>query len=182
MFCTAFLQRHHHVRVVGVVFLAVHVLQQTTVGHRAHRVERQARQQLLVFFEVFKAGTGNTRHRALQAQFNQVFVQADAFEQLGTAIAGDGGNTHLGQHFHQALVDALAVVLQRFVHAQAHVAGGHQVDDGLVRQVRVNGGSAVTQQARHLVRVTHGAGFGDDVGLATQAGVDQRVVHGADSE
>ena len=89
------LQLHHHIRVVGVVFLAVHVLQEATLLNRAHRVERKLVQLLLVGFEIGKIRPGNARDRASHAQIDHVFVHADGFEQLRAAIRGNRRNAHL---------------------------------------------------------------------------------------
>ena len=173
------LQHHHHVRVIGVVFLAVDVLEQAALGNRAHRVERQTGQFFLVGFKVGEVRAGHTRHGAAQAQVHHLVVHADNFKQLGTAIAGDGGNPHLRQHLEQALVDALAVVAQSIHRVGLDAAGGDHVQNGLISQVRIHRRSTVAHQTGNLVRVACRAGFNHQVSLAAQTGVDQRVMHRA---
>ena len=100
-----------------MVLAAVDELEQAALTDRAHRVEGEACEFFLVVLEVVEIGAGDARHGAGEAQLDDFLVQADALEQLRAAIAGDGGDAHLGQDLEQALVGALAVVGQRFVPA-----------------------------------------------------------------
>ena len=176
------LQLLHHVRVVGVEFLAEHELQQAAGRQRTQRIECGLVQQFLVGFEVVEVGAGNARHRALQAQLDHIFMHAHALEQLGAAVARHQRDAHLGEHLVQALVHALAEVGQRLVEVGLDLAGLHEFADDLVGEIGIHGGGAVADQAGVVMRVAHAAGFHHDVGVAAQAGGDQCVVHRAGGE
>ncbi len=51
-----------------------------------------------------------------------------------------------------------------------------------VGQVGVDCGGTIAQQHREVVRVAHGGGLGDDVGVSAQLGADQRMVHGPNGQ
>ena len=107
------LQGLHHVRVVGVVFAAVHVLEQATGLDRQSAFPGSPRQLGLIRFQIAEARALNAAGGILEAQLHHLVAQADDFEQLRAAIAVDGGDPHLGDDLVQALADALAVVLHQ---------------------------------------------------------------------
>ena len=89
--------------------------------------------------------------------------QADGLEDLGTAVRRHRGHTHLGHD----LQDALAERLDQVAHGRLggdvaeHAAPGQPLG-GLHGQVRVDGGSAVADEQRHVMHLAHVTGFDDD--------------------
>src|SRR5690606_26720096 len=119
---------------------------------------------------------------ATEAQLDHLVGQADGFEQLRTPVGGHGGDAHLREDLQQALGNALAVVLERFVDIAQHFTAADQVGQHLVGEVRVDGGGTEAQQHAEVVRVAGGGGFHQDVAVAAQALFHQAVVHGADGQ
>ena len=175
------LQLRHHIRVEGMVFLAVHILQQTTGRQRFAGLPGHSGQLFLVLLEVIEVRTLNTAGYAFEAKVHHTVGQTNGLEQLGTPIGGNGGDPHLGQDLQQALVDALAVIVLGLDRVHQHFAGADQVVQHLVGQVRIHRGGTKAEQHRKVVRVPGPAGFHDDVGIATQAVTHQVMVHSAGS-
>ncbi|MNV56131.1 hypothetical protein D3C71_1484010 [compost metagenome] len=103
------LQRQHHVRVVHVVFAAVHILEQAANFGRRQLVPRTHGQFLRLGIQPRQIDAADARGGIREAQLHHVRVQADDLEQLRAAITGHGADAHLGDDLAQALVDALAV-------------------------------------------------------------------------
>ena len=177
------LQGHDHVRVVHVVFAAVHVLQHA--AHiRALQVVPGAHGELAgLIVQTGEADAGHARGGVREAQVHDLVIQPDDLEQLRAAVAGHGTDAHLGDDLGQALVDALAVAAAdlRLLAALAQLqdAAPAQVEQGLVGQVRIHRGGTEAEQAGHVVRVARGAGFQDQVDVAAQPGVGEVVMHRA---
>ena len=166
--CHRGLQAEHHLRVEGVVLLAVHVLEQAARLDRQLRPGGRAGKGPLVRLQVGKGGAADAARRAREADLHHLPVQADDLEQLRPPVRGHGGDAHLAEDLQQPLLDALAVVLQGLVRGQVEGARPAQVGEHGVAQVGVDGGGAEADQAGHLVRVA-GRGRGhDQVGVAAQ--------------
>ena len=71
------------------------------------------------------ADAGQARRRPGEVLVDDVLVEADRLEDLRAAVALDGGDPHLGDDLHHALVEGLDVVLDRvlLVHAGEHALG-----------------------------------------------------------
>ena len=175
-----FLQRVHHVRVVGVVFAAVHEFQQAALLQRFAFQPGALGKVLQILLEIAEAGAANAADHALEAQIRQIAVQADRFEQLGAAVRGDGRNAHLGHDLVQAFVDAVAVVQHHVAVFLVDRLAVHQLGQGFIGQVRVDGGRAEAEQHGEVVRIAGAGGFNDQVGVAAQAFFHQAGLHGAD--
>ena len=176
------LQGHHHVRVVHVVLAAVHVLEHPADLRRAQFIPGIGLQVARVAVQALEAGAAHARGRAREAQLHHFRRQADDLEQLRAAVAGDGGDAHLGDDLGQALVDALAVAaadLGDLALLQLQDAAPAHVEQGLVGQVGIHRGGAETEQAGDMVRIAGGAGLDDQVGVTAQPDPAQVVVDGA---
>ena len=91
------LQRADDIRVVGMVFAAVHVLQHAARLEHRVLVVGVAHALALLAFEIGEARAADARRRAGEAEFDNVAIEPDDLEQLCAAIAGDGRDTHLRQ-------------------------------------------------------------------------------------
>ena len=167
------LQRAHHVRVVGVVFATVHVFQQAALADRLTRQPGSFRQIQQILLEVFKASPPNAANRPLEAQAHDIIVQTDRFKQFRAAVRGDGGDAHFGHDFVQAFVDAVTVVEHHGTIIFGNRVGVYQAAQRFIGKVWINSRRAEAQQHGEVVRIAGAGGFDDDVGIATQALIDQ---------
>ncbi len=165
-----------------MVFATVDEFEQATLLDRLARTPGLGGEQLLVAFQVDEARALDAAGHALEAQADHFLSQAHGFEQLGTAVRGDGRDPHLRQDLEQAFGDAFAVVLEDLVQVAQYFAGADQVGQHFIRQVRVHGRSAEAQQHGEVVRVTRGGSFDQDVAVTTQALLGQAVMNRADGE
>ncbi len=173
------LQGTHDIRVIGVIFAAVDVLQQAA---RANGFARQPGafgeiQQILL--EVIKARAADTADHALEAQVYHIIVQSDRFKQFGAAVRGNGRNAHFGHNLVQPLVDAVTVVLHHGTVVFGDGLGINQTPQRFVGQVRIDGRCAKAEQYRKVMRIAGASGFYDDVGVAAQALFHQTRLHRA---
>ena len=166
-----------HVRVEGVIFLAMDVLENAAGIDGLALLPGILGQALLVGFEILEAGALDTAWHTAEAQVHHITGDPHRFKQLGTTIGGDGGNPHLGEDLHQALVDALAEILLQFHRIAEQLAGTHHVGDHVVGQVRVNGSSTETEQHREVMGITGSGRFHNNVGVRTQTFFGQVMMH-----
>ena len=109
---------------------------------------------------------------------DDVLVQAHRLEDLGAAVALDGGDPHLGDDLHHALVQGLDVVLDRvlLVHAGQHPLA-HEVVQGLEGEVGIHRARAVADEQREVMHLARLAALDDEADLRARAFADQVMVH-----
>ena len=100
-------------------------------------------------------------------------MQTDRFKQFRAAVRGDGGDAHFGHDFVQAFVDAVTVVEHHGTIIFGNRVGVYQAAQRFIGKVRINSRRTEAQQHGEVVRITGAGGFYDDVGIATQALIDQ---------
>ncbi len=105
-------------------------------------------------------------------------IDTNGFEQLGTAVAHVGAHAHFGHNLGQALAHRLDVVVDRLVSAQLAGQVLVQADEGLQREVGVDGFCAVARQHREVVHLASSAGFNHQACRRAQAGPHQMLVNG----
>ena len=132
------LQRAHHVRVIGVVFAAVNVFQQTALIQRLTCQPGAFGQVHQILLEVSKTGAADAADHALEAEVGDLVMQADRFKQLRTAVGGNGRDAHFGHDLVQAFVDAVTVVQHHSTVIFVDRAGIHQTGQRFIGQVRVD--------------------------------------------
>ncbi|VGP13006.1 hypothetical protein SB00610_01089 [Klebsiella quasipneumoniae subsp. similipneumoniae] len=167
------LQGAHHVRVVGVIFAAVNVLQQTALSQRLARQPGAFRQIQQILLEIVEAGAADAADHALEAEIGDIAMQTDRFEQLRAAVGGDGRDPHLGHDLIQTFVDTVAIVQH---HRTVRFIDGFAVDQlrqRFIGEVRIDSCRAEAQQHGEVVRIAGAGGFNDDVGIAAQTFIDQ---------
>ena len=167
------LQRADYVRVVGVIFTAVNIFQQTALIQRLTDQPGAFRQIQQILLEVIKARAADAADNAEEAQVGNLTMQANRFEQLRAAVGGDGRDAHLRHDLVQAFVDAVTVVQH---HGTIIFLNGlviNQFRQRLIGQVRIDSRGAEAQQHREMVRVTGAGGLNDNVGIAAQALIHQ---------
>ena len=86
-------------------------------------------------------------------------VQADRLEQLGAAVAHDGGDAHLAHDLEHADRQGVRHVRHGRGRIDREVAAAGLVLHGLERQVRVHAGGAVGDEQRDVVDLAHVAGL-----------------------
>ena len=104
------MQRLHHIRVIGVVFATMHVFEQAASCYRLPTFPGLLRQMNLLSFQISKAGALNAADCIAETEIHHLIMQSHDFKQLGATITVDRGNSHLGDDFIQAFIDALAVI------------------------------------------------------------------------
>ena len=169
-----------------MVFAAVHVLQAAT-GFDALGIEpRPLRELARVFLQVGKGRALDAAGDAREAQGHHFGRQAYDFKQLRAAITADGADAHLRQDLQQALLQAAPITAAEFHCLVATLAfqraASAERRQGLVGEVGIDGRGADADQAGDLVRIARGAGFYQQVAVATQADVHHMVVDGAGGE
>ena len=176
------LQRGDHVRVVHVVLAAVHVLEQPSLFDAFVGVPGARCEVLRIVLQVGEVRPLDAAVGALEAQRDHLVGEADDLEQLGAAVARNRRYAHLGHHLEQPLADSAAVASPQFaprigLHIQRALA--HQVEQGLIGEVRIDRSRTVADQAGEVMRIARRAGFHQDVALAAQSGCNQPVMHRA---
>ena len=167
------LQGAHHVRVIGMVFATVHILQLSTLIQRLTCQPGAFGEVQQILLEVTKVRAADAADYALEAEVGNIVMQTDGFEQLRAAVRGDGRDAHLGHDLVQTFVDAVTVVQH---HGTVIFLDGLTVDQfcqGFVGEVRVNRRCTKAQQHCEVVRIARTGGFHNDVGIAAQALIDQ---------
>ena len=119
------------------------------------------------------------RDRAGEVLVDDVLAQADRLEQLRSAVAHDGGDTHLRHDLQHADGQRLGQVLHGCVLVDLQVAGAGQVLDGFERQIRVDACGTVCDQQRDMMDLTHIAGLDGHRDLRAGVLAQQVVLHGA---
>ncbi len=174
------LQGTHHVRVIGVILAAVHILQQAALVQRLALQPGAFRQIGEILLEVGEAGAADAADHALEAEARYIGMQAHRFEQFRAAIGGDGRDAHFGHDLVKAFVDAVTVVQ----HHGAIVFFDHVAVDHLrqrfIGQVRIDSGRAEAEQYGKVVRIARAGGLDDNVGVAAQVFLNQTRLHRAD--
>ncbi len=176
------LQCTHDVRVVGVIFAAMHELQQTALLYGLARVPGFRCQQRLIGLQITETGALDTAGHPAEAEVDDLIGQAHSLEQLGTTVGSHGGDAHLRQDLQQPLGDALAVALEYLVEVADDLAGADQIGQHLVGQIGVNRRGAEADQHREMMRVAGGGGIHQNVAVATQAAGYQVMVHRTDGQ
>ena len=124
----------------------------------------------------------NARWRAGEVGVHERAVQANRLEDLGTPVAANRRDAHLGHDLHQALVERAKQVAggDRGV----HVDGGASARFccGVTRKIRVDGVGAVAEQQRTVMHFSGIRRFDDKPAAAAQAKPDERVVNGRRGE
>ena len=179
------LQQRDHIRVVHVVLAAVHVLEQPSLADAFRPVPGTLRQVLGIGFQVVEVRALDAALRAFEAQGNHVLAQTHDLEQLRAAVARDGRDPHLGHDLEQTLANAAPVASADLlpldgVHLQRTLA--QEVEQGLIREVRIHRGRAVADEAGEMMRIARRARLDQQIALAAQARLDQAVMHGPGGE
>jgi hypothetical protein len=120
-------------------------------------LERVVVAELRLAREHVQADALNARRGPREVALDQIGVEADGLEDLRAPVALERRDPHLGHHLEDALVDGLAVVLDRLVAVDAlDDALGGEVAERLVGEVGIHGGGAVAEEEAevlHLARL-----------------------------
>ncbi len=120
---------------------------------------------------------GDARRSPGEVLVDQVLVEADGLEDLGPAVALDGGDPHLGDHLHHPLVQGLDVVLDRVLFVDSgQETLAHEVAQGLEGQVGVHGSRAVADEEGEVVHLARLAALEHEAHARARALADQVVV------
>ena len=115
-----------------------------------------------------------------QAGVDDLVGQAERLEDLGAAVAVDGGDAHLGGDLEDAVLQRRPqAVLGLGRVGLAELVGVGQQRHALQRQAGADGVGAVAEQAGHGRDVAGVAGVDHHRGVGPQPGGDQPVVHRA---
>ena len=176
-------QRPHHVGIVGVVLPAMNIFQQSTLFDLVAKIPGTFHQGALILLQILETATLQPVGGATETELHHLIVQPYRFKQLGTPVAGDGGDPHLGDDLVEPLVDPLAIVVHQL--ATAHttdLTGALQIEQTFIGEIGEYRGSTVANQHRKLVRIAGGGGLHHDIGIAAQPLLDQLVVYRTGSQ
>jgi hypothetical protein len=106
-------------RVVDVGFSTITPVVFTRLGHTRRDDSLATRPTTLVELEGIhgkevKGGTLDTAGGTDEAFLDDLAVETESLEDLGTLVGLEGGDTHLGHDFEDAIVDGVAVVVHEF--------------------------------------------------------------------
>ena len=115
---------------------------------------------------------------------DELFVQADSFEDLGAAVTLDRGDAHLGHDLHDALLDRLQVVLDGLVLIEPalNVAIGDEMLERIDGEVGVDRAGAVANEQSVVVHLARVGGLDDETDLGTLLYAHQVVVEPGDGQ
>ncbi len=173
-----FLQAQHHLRVVGVVLLAIHVFEQAAPVNGQRWCGCLPGQYFLVFFKLFKTSTLDAAGCAGKTQFHHLLVESDNFKELRPPVRGHGGDSHFRHNLEQAPAQALAVAFLGLFKGQGKRAFTAALLYNGIGQIGIDGSSAIGNEAGHLVGIAGTTGGHQQVGVAAQAGAGEMLVHG----
>ena len=128
--------------------------------------------------------TFNARRGAGEILFHKLAVQPDGLKYLRAAIALQRGNSHLGKHFEEALVDPFDVVGERFLKrdALAQQPAEGEIFQGFNGEIGIYRAGSVTDEERIVHDFARLAGFHNQRYLSAQAFADQVVVYRGESQ
>ena len=114
---------------------------------------------------------------------DDVLIDADGFERLGSGVGRDGGDAHLAHHLHHALAERLEVVTHRGRGFDAgQFALADQVFDRLEGQIGIDRGGTEADQHRDVVHLAGIPALDDQRHLEALLGAHQMVVHRGDRQ
>jgi hypothetical protein len=150
-----------------VILAIVDVFQQSAGLQRLADIPCIPGQAALIVVQILELCPLDAAGGALETEIDHIAVQTDGLEQLRAAIAGDGRDSHFRHDLVQALVDALAVIVEGAGGVPLpNLSAAHHVAQAIVGQIRKDGGGAVPDQAREVMGIAGGSGFDHDVGVA----------------
>ncbi len=178
-------------RVEGVVFAvaAVAVVRARVERGRPAVAECRGMTVDALLRQVTDTDAADARSHAAETKVERFLIEAYRLEDLGSLIAADRRNPHLGDNLQQRGVNRFFIVLgglrmryrlERIF--SRRVAFVHERTQRRKREVRVDGAGAETDQQRNLVNVPRFAGFGDYARKHPLTFADQMMVHGSDRE
>ena len=121
-------------------------------------------------------------HLRTEVPVQQVLAQSDALENLGTAIAADGRDTHLRHDLLQTLVYGLDIVGFRRGIVLLYLPPLHQVVQNGKGHIRTQCRGTIAQQQCRMHGLAYLTAFHDEGGLHTLADADQIVMDGTYSQ
>lgn len=136
-----------------------------------------------VFGDLLQADATNLARGAEEAAVHDFLPEPDGFEDLGAAIAGDGGDTHLGHHFKQSGFNGLTEVGRGFLQGDFAVLSGLDgLTDGIEGNVRIDRTGAESDETRKVVDVPALPAFADDGAAQAFASANEMVMDGSDGQ
>ena len=166
-----------HIRVIGVIFTAVHKFQQAAVAGVLTDVKRQLVKLAKFCFQFSETSALHTAGGALEAAIYDFFMQADDFEKLGAPITGNGGDAHFGGDLEQAFVNAFAILVPQPLRVDVDdFPGLSHFIKAFVCQIRVDCRGAITDQYRKVVGIACRRSFHNDVGVTAQTFLNQSMM------
>ena len=134
--------------------------------------------------EHFKVDAFDARSRAGEVALDERLAKADRLKDLGSAIALQRADAHLGEGLKQTFFDGLNEVL--FALFSGDVVGQEatalEVVDGLDSEIRVDGAGAVTNEESEVHNLARLTALDDEGDLRPLLLLDETVVHRSHGE
>ena len=132
------LQSGYSLRIPGMLDAVLTIVELSHAGQEVELLggEGLVVQQDGVAGDGLKTNTADGAYLCSEIVLQQTLAQTDALEDLGSAIAADGGDSHLGHNLEQAFLHSLDVVLFGCVIVFLYLALLYQVVEDGVGEVR----------------------------------------------
>ena len=122
----------------------------------------------------------DTRGCAGEIPIDQVIVQPDGFEDLGSPVRLHRGDAHLGHYLEDAFFIGLDEVVDRILRlGTVQLAAFGQITNGFQGQVGIDAASAVTDQQAAMLNFSRLSRFYDQANPGPRAGAGQMMVNRA---
>src|SRR5262249_17931632 len=129
-----------------------------------------------------EADAADARGGAGEILVHELLVESDGLEDLGAAVALDGGDTHLGDGLQEALLDGLQVVLERLFKADVKGAAEDHAGERFDGEIGIHGARAIADEQGEVHDFAGLAALDDERDLGAEAVGDEGVVDGGEGE
>ena len=124
-----------------------------------------------------QADAADSRGGLVEVAADECFIQPDRLENLGTPVALDRADAHLGHHLDDPFLDRFAISVDRLVVVDA---GDHPVADHVVerleRDVGVDSAGAIAQEKGEVMNLAGVTAFDDEPGRGPQTPADHLMM------
>lgn len=131
-----------------------------------------------------EADAFDARGGAGEVLVNEGAVESDGFEDLGSAVALEGGDAHLGEDLEEAFVDGFLVVSESGFkgHAVGEEAAAVEILEGFDGEVGVDGACSVADEEGEVHDFAGLAAFDDEGDLGAGSLANEVMVDGGEGE
>ena len=137
---------------------------------------------IYIVLNILDGNTPDPADRVGKVFINHFLADTDGFENLGALIRLDGGNTHLGSNFYNAVNDGLIIVIHCRIVIFFQHACIDELMDGIQCKVRIDSTCAVAQQGGKMMHFSRFPCLKDQSKGRSSLGFHEILVHCGDSK